>query len=58
MTSYNLTSKDVSLGHGDLNLHEFGISENGSPFHELSFVDGSTIYIEFNEFNYREQHSR
>jgi len=58
VTAYSVTAKGVSSGHGDLNVHEFGISDNGIPYHELCFVDGSVFYIEFDKFNYREQNTR
>lgn len=52
---YQSIVNDASKGHGDLEVHEFGVTSSSKPFHELGFVTDALLYIEFEQFNYREE---
>ena len=54
VANYRVWSEEAKAGHGDLDTHEFGVSSEGMPFHQLAFRGNSGIYIEFSEFAYRE----
>lgn len=55
VSRYSIRSPSIRGGHGDVMIHEFRRSSDGSFLHEIAFVTGSEIIVEFTDFAYEER---